>query len=421
MEFCELNEMEFSKFCNTYKHQNFWQSNEMLAFEAKRGWNIYRVGLKSHGNVIAAAALIASPVFLSYSNFRILRGCMLDYDNQELIETFLMGLQSFLKQHKCLFAHMDPYISYRDRDEDGNVVEGGVHREYLLPLFEKSGWKHEGFDHDLSTGEPRWMSVLQLDGKSEQDVLNDMNVKTRQNIYAIKKNCIKCEELTMDKLSVLKHFVDITGDRRAFYHPDLAYYETLFSCFCEKVKAVYAYVDLVAYEDNLTAKHKDIAANIKNEEAILEEKPTSKKHLSKLKALTSDMKALDGRSKELIALKAAYDNKIPLAAALFVINQQEVVYLFSGSDDSLKKWKGPYAIQWYMIQYAMKHQIPSYNFYGISGDFSEQAVDYGVYMFKKGFHAKVVELPGDFTCIVNPKMFTIYQFLKKIKNKGKDA
>lgn len=419
MEFCELSELEFSNFCNTYEHQNFWQSNEMLSFEAKRGWRIYRVGLKSNGNVIAAAGLIASSIFLSYSRFRILRGCMLDYENTELIETFFGELQTFLKQHKCIIAHMDPYISYRDRDEDGNFVEGGVNRTYLLPLFAKLGWQHEGFAHDLLTGEPRWMSVLPLAGKSEQDVLNDMNVKTRQNIYSIKKNCIKCEELTVDKLSILKHFVDITGDRRSFYHPDLSYYETLFSCFHKKTKAIYAYVDVVEYEKTLTVKYESIATNIKNEEAILAEKPTSKKHLSKLKSLTADMEALHKRNEELITLKATYDKKIPLAAALFVINKQEVVYLFSGSDDRLKKWKGPYAIQWHMIQYAMKNEIPNYNFYGISGDFSEQAVDYGVYMFKKGFHANIVELPGDFTCVINPKIVAIYQFLKKIKNKLK--
>ena len=42
-----------------------------------------------------------------------------------------------------------------------------------------------------------------------------------------------------------------------------------------------------------------------------------------------------------------------------------------------------YAIQWKMINYALEHGINRYNFYGISGDFSENAEDVGVIKFKK--------------------------------------
>ena len=36
-----------------------------------------------------------------------------------------------------------------------------------------------------------------------------------------------------------------------------------------------------------------------------------------------------------------------------------------------------------MIKYALDHNIDRYNFYGISGDFSEDAPDVGVIKFKK--------------------------------------
>ena len=40
-------------------------------------------------------------------------------------------------------------------------------------------------------------------------------------------------------------------------------------------------------------------------------------------------------------------------------------------------------VQWKMINYAIEHGINRYNFYGISGDFSEDAEDAGVVKFKK--------------------------------------
>ena len=44
--------------------------------------------------------------------------------------------------------------------------------------------------------------------------------------------------------------------------------------------------------------------------------------------------------------------------------------------------RGSYAIQWTMINYAIDHGIDRYNFYGISGNFSEDE-DVGVIKFKK--------------------------------------
>ena len=45
--------------------------------------------------------------------------------------------------------------------------------------------------------------------------------------------------------------------------------------------------------------------------------------------------------------------------------------------------QGSYAVQWKMINYAIEHGINRYNFYGISGDFSEDAEDAGVVKFKR--------------------------------------
>ncbi len=44
---------------------------------------------------------------------------------------------------------------------------------------------------------------------------------------------------------------------------------------------------------------------------------------------------------------------------------------------------GAYRLQWDMIKFALNNNIPRYNFYGITGNFSENAEDYGVQQFKK--------------------------------------
>lgn len=64
-----------------------------------------------------------------------------------------------------------------------------------------------------------------------------------------------------------------------------------------------------------------------------------------------------------------------------------------------------------MIKFAKAHHIDRYNFYGITGDFSESSEDYGVQQFKKGFNAHVEEYIGDFIKPIKPMFYKIQQYL----------
>ncbi|WP_338141200.1 peptidoglycan bridge formation glycyltransferase FemA/FemB family protein [Staphylococcus pettenkoferi] len=67
-----------------------------------------------------------------------------------------------------------------------------------------------------------------------------------------------------------------------------------------------------------------------------------------------------------------------------------------------------------MIKFAKAHGIDRYNFYGVTGDFSEDAEDYGVQQFKKGFNAQVEEYIGDFIKVVKPGVYRLGQLARQI-------
>ncbi|EKU47079.1 putative FemAB family protein [Staphylococcus massiliensis S46] len=71
-------------------------------------------------------------------------------------------------------------------------------------------------------------------------------------------------------------------------------------------------------------------------------------------------------------------------------------------------------MQWEMIKFGKKHGINKYNFYGITGDFSDEAEDFGVQQFKKGFDAKVEEYIGDFIKPVRPVLYQLFKLKSKI-------
>ncbi|MCG9855889.1 peptidoglycan bridge formation glycyltransferase FemA/FemB family protein, partial [Staphylococcus argenteus] len=87
---------------------------------------------------------------------------------------------------------------------------------------------------------------------------------------------------------------------------------------------------------------------------------------------------------------------LDLAAAYFIFNNHEMYYLSSGSNPKYNAYMGAYRLQWEMIKFAKKHNIKRYNFYGITGDFSNNSEDFGVQKFKEGFNAHIEEYIGDF-------------------------
>ena len=106
-------------------------------------------------------------------------------------------------------------------------------------------------------------------------------------------------------------------------------------------------------------------------------------------------------------------NVIDLSAAMFMTYGNEVVYLFSGNVAKYMKFNAQYLIQWHMIQYGLKHKLPRYNFYGISGIFDRKDPDYGVYEFKRGFNGHVEEYIGEFELPIS----NYYYIQKKLRRK----
>ena len=102
---------------------------------------------------------------------------------------------------------------------------------------------------------------------------------------------------------------------------------------------------------------------------------------------------------------------------MFITYGDEVIYLFSGSDEKyMKEYNAQYAIQWYMIKYALKNKFKKYNFYGIQGLPDSKKPGYGIYKFKKGFGGHVVELLGAYELPISRSFYRLHQILSSLRH-----
>lgn len=414
MKFREISKNEFSAFCSTYPRQNFWQTVQMSEFRERNGAKAYYVGVEENNQIIAAVTLIATPLRFSYFAFDAARGMCVDYTNTTLLAFFLQEIEAFARKHKGLFVRFDPYYPVVQRDIDGNIVEGGFDHRDIVEFIKQLGYTHGGYTVGTpSDAEPRWMFVLDLEGKSEEQILQEMAQKTRNQVHTTKRKAIHVRDLSLDEISLFSDMMKHTAQRRHFESRDEQFYYRQYQCLSDFMclKAAEMHVD--EYLQNLYDASKELQEAIQADEQLLLEKPNHKKLQKHLKTMQYEYTENQARIQSVLEMQKEYGNTIVMATSFFVTYGDEIFYLFSAAYDKFLSYNPSVALQWHMIQYGIKHQYKRYNFYGISGIFDKSDNEYGVYQFKRGFNGYVEELMGTFTKSVS-WFYPIYQMIKKI-------
>lgn len=422
MEFKTISEQEFNTFSLNHPNANFWQSVNMAHLREWNGWKSDYVAVLDEGNIQAALMLSYRDVFLGYTYVQALRGFLIDYHNFDLLDFFHEHLIAYLKKHRCMYFKIDPYLPRLQRDINGDEVENGFNNEDIVVHLKQLGYHHSGYLRgNDSEREPNWMFVLDLKNKDEATLLKEFDHQTRWSINKTRKMGIKIKEFTKDDLPSFKEIMEHTAKRRDFSDHSYHYYEGLFHCFQEegKMLALHAQLDLNDYDEILNQEEEQAQAQLQETEAKLAEITNSKKFNKRKKVLLEELALIEKKRTEAARLRAEEGDVVTLATATFMLYGKEVLYLYSGAYDKHLKYNAPYALQWYIIRYALAHGYERYNFYGISGIFDKTAEDYGVYEFKKGFTGSVVELVGDFYFFIRPLRYRVYMLLQGVWHKVK--
>ena len=380
MEFVELNEKDFRKFLDKSPLKNFMQLPEFAHMKEINNWQSTYVGVKEKDRIEAATLLCSRKRRFGYE-FYAPRGILVDYKNKELLTFFVENLKKYIRKRKGYVLRIDPYYIRVERDIDGNVVEGGVNNEEAITNLKKLGFKKSAHPEQIS-----WSFSLDLDkNKSDDEILKEMKGNTRRDITRAIKNDLIFREIGYDEINLFKEVLDSTGDRKGFSTRNLDYFKKLYNELVPKDLAKFVVVELDI--------DKTLGTKEKEKKELSEKLKTTKKNTA---TLEDQIGKINKEIDELKELKKEKGKKIVLAADIFITYGDEVVYLYGGNDDKYMKYCGAYLTQWEMIKYGRDNGFKKHNFYGISGNLTEDDKEYGVYKFKKGFGGYVEELIGEY-------------------------
>lgn len=343
MIFGELTEKEWRGL--DFKCRSFLQSEEMWRRYQGEGREAYLVGVREGRKVLGAGLVTARQWRLGRKIWRVAGGWLLDYDGerrQEILRALTEGVRKLAREKGAIAVMISPNVEAQPRDAECRVVAGKDHLAVKGEL-ERLGYKYLG-----EYEQAKWQYVLELKGQTAEGLFSEFRSGHRWQIRRAEKDGVRVRELGEGELKILKAIAAEAGERHGFLDPELAYYRSMKKYFGEQVKFVVA------------------------------EMPAAKLRQEREKAEGPEVTVEDGEM-------------VPLAAAMFVNDGRETVYLYSGSARKYQKYGGAHLIQWEMIKEALATGCERYNFYGVrpvAGD--------GVYKFKQGFRGHVEELLGTF-------------------------
>lgn len=406
MEFCTISEKEFREFAHTSSQRTFLQTPEIGKLRQKSGWQVHYLGVKKDQKVIAATMMTSIERHFGKKEFYAPRGFLLDYSDKDLLTFFTNKVKKYVKNNKGYEFRIDPYFIHIERDTNGNPVKGGIDHSIVKDYFKELGYKQIKKEEMEQVG---WMYVLDIEGKTEDQILKNMKPNTRNTIRKTLKNGITIQELEKKDLKEFHKIMVETGKRKGFSVRNLQYFEDMYDLYNPRGEIKYLITKL-----NLK-KHIKLLKDERNKCIIEKESLNDAKYNDgKRKALNEQIEGINKRIHTAEEIRKKDGETITLSGSMFMLTDPEVVYLSSGNYEEYMQYNSQYLIQWEMIKYGIKNHFKRYNFYGITGNFDKNDKDYGIYEFKTGFNGYVEELIGEY---VMPTSFVYYilNLIHKIK------
>lgn len=115
-------------------------------------------------------------------------------------------------------------------------------------------------------------------------------------------------------------------------------------------------------------------------------------------------------SKGVIKLFFAQYQGQRIAAGLFALYGDKVIYLHGASDNEFRNLMAPYLLQFEIIKKAKLEGFNFYDFYGI-----DEKKWPGVTRFKKGFGGFIYNYAGTYDLVFRPGLYFLYNFLRNLR------
>ncbi len=343
---------EYEAFVQSHPKGNFAQS--FLWGKQKPMWRWQAVAVRgSDGKIKGTLALMTRPVpVIGRTLMYGCRGPVCDLDDRETLAELIEGAKALAKENRAYVIKIDPDVP------SSNTQFAGLLHE--LGFRGKEGGKN------FEAIQPRYVFRLNVEGKTEDELLAGFHQKWRYNIRLAERKGVTVRVCGKEMVPAFSELMLTTGVRDGFVTRKPEYFAAMLDNLGEHCRLYMAF---------------DPAGT-------------------------------------------------PIAGTLAIHYGDKVWYLYGASSNEHRNLMPNYLLQWRMIQWTVETGCRVYDFRGVSGDVSEDNPLYGLYRFKQGFGGEFTEFIGELDLVLSPVVYwcvehgtSIFKELRRrlylIKNRNK--
>lgn len=343
---------EYEAFVQSHPKGNFAQSQ--LWSRQKPMWNWDAIAVRGDdGRIKGTLAVMTRDVpMIGRSLMYGCRGPVCDLDDEETFGQLLEGAKALAKKYKSYVIKLDPDVP------SSNTA--------FADMMHRFGFKGKEGSKNFEAINPRYVFRLNVEGKTEEEVMAGFHQKWRYNIRLAERKGVTVRICGKEMVPAFSELMLTTGVRDGFVTRKPEYFASMLDNLGEHCRLYMAF---------------------------------------------------DPEDK-------------PIAGTLAIAYGDKVWYLYGASSNESRNLMPNYLLQWSMIRWAIERGCRIYDFRGVSGDVSEDNPLYGLFRFKQGFGGDFTEFVGEMDLVIAPVLYwcvehatSIYKDLRKtaylIKNRGK--
>ena len=191
--------------------------------------------------------MLYKSLFWGYKYAYAPRGLLIDYENDDIVNTVTQELKKLLKKQKFIFITIDPLIVASERDKNGKIMQFNNSVNRILTNFKKNGYDHLGFNLYGESKQPRWNVIAKLNNDARV-IYNNFDPSIKEKISYSNSIGVFVEEDTNNDVDKFYEII-----KPAYGRVGKKYYINLFNAFgpSDKIKIFYAKLSTKKYVENV--------------------------------------------------------------------------------------------------------------------------------------------------------------------------
>lgn len=416
MRFTRLSERAYANFIERRDRVFFTQLPEFVEAQRETGQQVDLVGVVGGEpeHLLMAAAVSYQPWKRFFRRAMVIYGPTIKDYSPDIERTFYEGLKNLLAADgRVLSARITPRIERRTYSdiEPGPELERAGEFERLI---ESLGGHRVMLDYyDRPDIQIRYAYVKDIESMSFADVTKSVSQHVRTAFNRKGTNGVEVRFVSPDDVDILAGVLESTAERTGMHEVSTHSLE-MYQRVARKLGPEHAFFPVATlhtakYLEQIAAERAEIEAKaeqLRERRSALEAegKNLGKKQRNQLREHESRLEVLDRREAETREVQAAHGDEVVLAASFFLHSPGELTYLSSGAYAEFNSYYGIYLIHREMFEWATANDVKVYNFFGVSGDFTDDASDAGVLHFKRQFVGDVEEYVGTYDLPIRPRL-----------------